>query len=403
MNLILNNLNTLSKTKVYSKYNAAYDHKLGNFALRAFIKSLKHQKKSKRPTFIEELAKKFPYEAEEISHQSPCSITKRLNKTNNLFFKIENNEKLKIKSNKKPKRINITLNLRKNTEIDLSPNPCSYNPKYDYIFRRIPVTTIYKSPKKNKNKSSLKKIKLNKNINITEEKNKTHQINLGKRKLTHLRLNDKKSISLSKTSDTLKIKNSDILINKEDKSIKGEKNKETNCKYITDENTKNKEINKLNTLNNINKKNRTSNNSKNNLTTYTRETIFSKICRDSFDSKKKERNFFSRNNFNNISKIKTYEENFKNELKGIIDFSKMSDRNFEIIFNNSILESPSIYHYEPKFDYITQNTKGFIFGNNENKTNFEKKQYLLRKMMCSYGQLSKDYCLIDNSKLKKNK
>ena len=119
--------------------------------------------------------------------------------------------------------------------------------------------------------------------------------------------------------------------------------------------------------------------------------------------KKKERNFFSRNNFNNISKIKTYEENFKNELKGIVDFSKMSDRNFEIILNNSILESPSIYHYEPKFDYITQNTKGFIFGNNENKTNFEKKQYLLRKMMCSYGQLSKDYCLIDNSKLKKNK
>ena len=77
----------------------------------------------------------------------------------------------------------------------------------------------------------------------------------------------------------------------------------------------------------------------------------------------------------------------------------MSKRNFGIILNNSILKNPSVYDYEPKFDYITQSSNAFNFGYNQNKTNYQKKKFLLKKMLCSYANLSKDYYIINNSKL----
>ena len=80
----------------------------------------------------------------------------------------------------------------------------------------------------------------------------------------------------------------------------------------------------------------------------------------------------------------------------------MSKRNFEIIINNSTLNNPSFYKYEPKFDYITQSSKAFNFGFINKRTNFEKKKFLLKKMWCSYADISKDYYLINNSKLNEN-
>ena len=395
---MFNNFKSISNNKVYSKYNAAYDHKLGNFALRAFVKSLKHRRKVIKPKFIEELARKYPYEDENVfSHPITSSTTKRFNKSKDLFFKINNKENVKTKSNNKDKKPNLTINIKKPIEIDLSPNPCSYNPKYDLIFRRIPVATIYKSPKKNKDKSLLRKIKLKKIINQANEtndiNNRTHQVNINKKKLTHLILNEKKNESFSKTSGIINNEKSKIVISNEDKN---KKELSDNCDK--DENKIIKKINNMHTLNKINKKYRTTHNSKTNLAINGRETIFSIIRADTSEDENIKRNRVLKYKFNNNSRNKSNESNSNNELKGIVDFSKMSERNF-IILNDSFLKTPSFYRYEPKFDYITKNTRGFNFGLSENKNNYERKKYLLKKMMCSYGQLSKEYCLIDNSKL----
>lgn len=81
----------------------------------------------------------------------------------------------------------------------------------------------------------------------------------------------------------------------------------------------------------------------------------------------------------------------------------MSKRNFDILLNNSVLKNPSFYRYKPNFDYIKQSPKIINFGTNDNRTNFQKKRYLLKKMWCSYANLTKDYILINNSKLNETK
>ena len=106
-------------------------------------------------------------------------------------------------------------------------------------------------------------------------------------------------------------------------------------------------------------------------------------------------------NLNSLFKanIGNNSEEKKNKNIKIFDFSKMSKRNFGIILNNSILKNPSVYHYDPKFDYVTQSSNTFNFGFNDNRTNYQKKKVLLKKILCSYTNLSKDYYIINNSKL----
>lgn len=414
INVIINNLDTVSDFKIYSRHNHAYEKLLGNFALRTFVKSLKNPVRIRKPKFLEEMAKKYPYEVEP-SNEANQSLNKQRNKTKEFInlLNIDNNQSIKNKKKKK----NFTLNIRKH-DIDLTPNPCTYNPKYDIIFRRIPVTTIYKDERKKekniednncltKRKIRLKKIpnKFEVNNIITYNKN----VNLSKKK--RLKFINKKSNSTSKTSETLKLNDKEniikIKINSKDKSgsenekdiTKKKENDSQDEKIDQNKTNNNNTIKKVNNPNKLFKKNKTTYNSKTNVSIFSKDSIYLNTQKDSFGLKKKEKSILTNNHINRNISIKSGERRYNSELKGIVDFSKMSDRNFGIILNNETLKNPSFYKYEPKFDYITEKSKGFNFGFNENKTNYEKKKYILRKMMCSYRDLSQDYYIIDNSKL----
>jgi hypothetical protein len=412
INVIINNLDTVSDFKIYSRHNHAYEKLLGNFTLRTFVKSLKNPVRIRKPKFLEEMAKKYPYEVEP-SNEANQSLHKTRNKAKEIInnLKIDDNQSI---DNKKKK--NLTINIRKN-DIDLTPNPCTYNPKYDFIFRRIPVTTIYKDERRKetkiddnncltKRKIRLKKIPKNEENNIiTYNKN----VNLNKKK--RLRFINKKSNSTSKTSktsETLKLNDKEniikIKINNNDKS-ENENEKELTRKNKNDSleekigQNKSNNIKKVNNLNKLFKKNKTTYNSKTNISIFSKDSIYLNTQKDSFGFKKKENSILTNSHINKYISNKSGERRYNSELKGVVDFSKMSDRNFGIILNNETLKNPSFYKYEPKFDYITETAKGFNFGFNENRTNYEKKKYLLRKMMCSYRDFSQDYYIIDNSKL----
>lgn len=359
------------------------------------------------------MAKKYPYEVEP-SNEDNQSLNKQRNKTKEIINNLNIDYNQSINSNIKKKI--FTFNIRKHNEIDLTPNPCTYNSKYDYIFKRIPVTTIYKEEirkeKKNDDSNCLtkRKIRLKKIPNKNDENNIiTYNKNVNLNKKKRLRFINNKSNSTSKTSETLKLNDKEniikIKINSKDKNESENekditKKKENGCQEEKIEQNNNyNNIKKVKNPNKLFKKNKTAYNSKTNISIFSKDSIYLKTQKDSFGLKRKEKSILTNNHFNRNISNKSGVGRYNSELKGIVDFSKMSDRNFEIILNNETLKNPSFYSYEPKFDYITQTSRGFNFGFNENKTVYERKKYLLKKMMCSYRDFSQDYYIIDNSKL----
>ena len=286
------------------------------------------------------------------------------------------------------------------------------------IFRRIPVTTIYKEERRKERKNddsncfTQRKIRLKKIPPKIEENNIiTYNKNVDLNKKKRLKFINKKSNLTSKTSETLKLNDKEniikIKINNKDKSEsenENEKditkeNKNDSQEEKNGQNKNNNNIKKVNKPNKLFKKNKTTYNSKANISIFSKDSLYLNTQQDSFGLKKKEKSIITNNYTNRYISNKSGERRYNSELKGVVDFSKMSDRNFGIILNQETLANPSFYKYEPKFDYITETTKGFNFGFNENRTNYEKKKYLLRKMMCSYRDFSKDYYIVDNSKL----
>ena len=178
-NLLLKNLESVTNYRVYSKTNNEYEKVLGNFTLKSFLKSLKNPKKIKKLTFLEKMAEKYPNE-ENPSYQYSALKKKRI-KLKEIFNNLNNENIQNTNTIKIQKNSDLILYNKKPILIDITPNPCTYNPKYDLIFKRIPVATIYNTPKKinnyNINNSSenkeikLKKISKDKKYNFMSYKN----------------------------------------------------------------------------------------------------------------------------------------------------------------------------------------------------------------------------------------
>ena len=378
-NLLLNNLESLTNYKVYSKTNNGFEKVLGNFTLKSFVKSFKNPKKIKKPSFLEEMAVKYPNE-DDPSQDS--ILNKKANKLKEFLFNLNNENVQNTETIKIPQKPKVVLNYKKPLNIDVYPNPCTYNPKYDLIFKRIPITTIFNTPTKTENnninnsllkrKIKLKKISKEKYYNNTSYKN--NKIN---------KIKKKRNISLINDNDEHFSNKNEFYINQ------NFKNKATTTnKFIK------KKLYSHDKINDIIKKNKTSNN--NNI--ILKENNISNIHKININ-----KNIIKKNSiFKTSIANKSSEKKIPNEKKKIFDFNKMSKRNFEIILNNSILKNPSFYHYNPKYDYIKDTSKVFNFGLNDNRTNSEKKKFLLKKLWCSYADLSKNYNLINNSKLKNN-
>ena len=369
INLLLKNLDSARNYKVYSRTNTNFEKVFGNFTLKSFIKSLKNPRKIKKKNFLEEMAEKYPNDQDPY-YPGTEMISKRKEKLKELLDKLNDEYIQNYSSIEKPKKPNFSLNSRKPIKIDLTPNPCTYTPKYDLVFKSVPFTKIFDTPKNISYFNKTEGIK-----NITNEKNGTNSSrykNYHKRKklkLASLKLFNKKIKFLTRN---------DILKTERNKKFLKIENKEKNFKsaYKKENKENNEEKNKSNEIIKIIENN--------------------KINKTPSIKKKKI-------NYNCILKTNTSSESSYNDKKGNnIDFKKMSDRNFNIILNKSALKYPSFYSYEPKFDYITQSTKAFHFGLKNNKTNLQKKKLLLKKIWCSYSNLSKDYYLINNSKLKEN-
>jgi hypothetical protein len=96
--------------------------------------------------------------------------------------------------------------------------------------------------------------------------------------------------------------------------------------------------------------------------------------------------------------------NYKTEIKKrkIMDFKKMVERSKANLINVASLEVPPSGYYNPKYDYIDKKgaqtlfTHKFIIDKNKRSNKF-----LIHKLWTSYN-VSKQYKLIDNDKLKKD-
>ena len=149
---MLNYFCSILNSRTYSKYYSLID-KNNNFpSLKSFLETMRHPKKYKQLTFIEEFSRKFPLDTEE---NKESIITKR-NKLNEFLDKLEVDYKEKLRLNKKINKKD--LHFKKHFCIELTPDPFSYNPNYDCRFTRIPICKIYsENPKKyNDNNSSIK-------------------------------------------------------------------------------------------------------------------------------------------------------------------------------------------------------------------------------------------------------
>lgn len=395
-NLLAKNLESFNNFNIYSKTYSEYEKVLGNFTLKSFIKSLKNPKNIKKTKFIEEMALKYPTDEDDDSYSS-----KKKNKFNNFYNLLDTEYIQSTNKNKKSNKGNLTLINKKPIIVDITPNPCTYNPKYDIIFKRIPVTTIYNTPNKIEkikgNNSSIKRAIKLKNIGKELTNNNILSYQNNKRRIKKIRLGElglfnKNNLLLHKKDNFNKEnkKNEKVKMNNITKTEAINNNfiKTEICEDKKDREKQNKkDINKLL----INIINPTLNNRRNNLSNFFKKNYFSTNSKNNSILK------------TNITNISNEENNNSREIKNVVDFRKMTKRNFEIILNNSSLKNPSFYRYNPKFDFVTQTSKAFHFGSKNNRTNLEKKKFMLKKTWCSYLDISKDYYLINNSKLKENK
>ena len=274
-NLLLDNLDSISNINVYSRKNREYEKILGNYTLKSFIKSIKNPIKIKRRNFLDEMAEKYPYD-EDPSFKISQSLNKKIVRSKELFNNIIN-DYIETDNNKNDSKNPIrAYQFRKPIKIDLTPNPCTYNPKYDCIFKRIPVVTIYKTPKKiddnnNTNNFSIKrKIKLKKITNDKKHNIILYRNNKEKKKLDSLQSFNKKFISFTKNNDYLKEEINDnnqkekIITFKNKDSIIKNNNEKSNNNNSNNNNINNNFFNLIhknripynNNINNFNKRKR---------------------------------------------------------------------------------------------------------------------------------------------------
>ena len=80
----------------------------------------------------------------------------------------------------------------------------------------------------------------------------------------------------------------------------------------------------------------------------------------------------------------------------------MIDRTKSVLINEGSLKVPSSSYYNPKYDYIDKKARQTLFTHkNIIEENKKSNKFLIHKLWTSYN-VSKQYKLIDNDKLKKD-
>lgn len=359
---IIKFLKSVRKFNSLSKYGESLEKLFKKNCVKGLIKSLNKQKVFTPESILDsKLEKKRPediYDNKDEENQNQKSL---LDYNYKDYLKRKKEIKMeKKKKGKEPWSINDRTPRIPMPKI--SYDLFKYNPNYDYLYKRVPSYTFDKSPIKRKifNKEikvkpeinlktvNVKASRNNKNINANVNKNFFHtQVNIKMNK-KHLPLFN--SISC----------NSNLDINNKNK-IK-----------IIDRNSTNEEIKLQKTYDKSNHCFR--------FTDYSqRKPITLKKINDK------------------VSYIEPYD--YLKNKNILVNYKKMISRNDRNSIFTYDSNSPSMFKYSPKYDYIEPEQKKICFDPNSfRQTKEYKKNKIMKKILTSYD-VSKDYLSIDNSKL----
>ena len=359
---IIKFLKSVRKFNSLSKYGESLEKLFKKNCVKGLIKSLNKQKVFTPESILDsKLEKKQPEEIYDNKDEENQNQKSLLDYNYKDYLKRKKEIKMEKKKKKKePWSINDRTPRLPMPKI--SYDLFKYNPNYDYIYKRVPSYTFDKSPIKRKifNKEikikpeinlktmNIKASRNNKNINANINKNFFHtQVNIKMNK-KHLPLFT--SISCNSNLDI---------------------NKKNNIKKL-DRNYQNEEINLQKTYDKSNHCFR--------FTDYSqRKPITLKKLNDK------------------VSYIEPYD--YLKNKNILVNYKKMISRNDRNSIFTYDSNSPSMFKYSPKYDYIEPEQKKICFDPNSfRQTKKYKKNKIMKKILTSYD-VSKDYLSVDNSKL----
>ena len=359
---IIKFLKSVRKFNSLSKYGESLEKLFKKNCVKGLIKSLNKQKVFTPESILDsKLEKKQPEEIYDNKDEENQNQKSLLDYNYKDYLKRKKEIKMEKKKKKKePWSINDRTPRLPMPKI--SYDLFKYNPNYDYIYKRVPSYTFDKSPIKRKifNKEikikpeinlktmNIKASRNNKNINANINKNFFHtQVNIKMNK-KHLPLFT--SISCNSNLDI---------------------NKKNNIKKL-DRNYQNEEINLQKTYDKSNHCFR--------FTDYSqRKPITLKKLNDK------------------VSYIEPYD--YLKNKNILVNYKKMISRNDRNSIFTYDSDSPSMFKYSPKYDYIEPEQKKICFDPNSfRQTKKYKKNKIMKKILTSYD-VSKDYLSVDNSKL----
>ena len=367
-NKIVEMFDSIPKFDYFSKYSFSLQKVFNNCSLKNLIKELKSPKKKNENDNQNEEGKFYNDNINNFDNNFDLN-NKKL-EFENIFDKKFDEKNMKKNHSMKQFKSNKIISLKKKSSLPYNPNPYKYNPNYNSIYKNVPSVKFMKpikyiSPLKKKDNESISLEKKNK-LKIPKIKQSFNLNILNNYKNNFIKNNNLNNIQNSSTNITTfnNYENNNIneIINTERKL---KKSKSQNKYYI--------------------KKNHLPPISKNN-----HALKFSQYTSRKYIIPMK------------LDKL-TYLEpiNYFENINKIMDFNKMNSRTENILNNPSSLENPSIYYYEPKYNYIEKNSPIISF-NNSTKQLKKSKKFLLKKLLGSYN-FSSEYQLIDNNKLKESK
>ena len=359
---IIKFLKSVRKFNSLSKYGESLEKLFKKNCVKGLIKSLNKQKVFTPESILDsKLEKKRPediYDNKDEENQNQKSL---LDYNYKDYLKRKKEIKMeKKKKGKEPWSINDRTPRIPMPKI--SYDLFKYNPNYDYLYKRVPSYTFDKSPIKRKifNKEIKVKPEINlKTVNVKASRNnKNINANINKN-FFHTQVNikvNKKHLPLFNSISC----NSNLDINNKNKIKK------------IDRNSTNEEIKLQKTYDKSNHCFR--------FTDYSqRKPITLKKINDK------------------VSYIEPYD--YLKNKNILVNYKKMISRNDRNSIFTYDSNSPSMFKYSPKYDYIEPEQKKICFDPNSfRQTKEYKKNKIMKKILTSYD-VSKDYLSIDNSKL----
>lgn len=359
---IIKFLKSVRKFNSLSKYGESLEKLFKKNCVKGLIKSLNKQKVFTPESILDsKLEKKQPediYDNKDEENQNQKSLLDY-----NYKDYLKRKKEIKMEKKKKKKEPwSINDRTPRIPMPKISYDLFKYNPNYDYLYKRVPSYTFDKSPIKRKifNKEIKVKPEINlKTVNVKASRNnKNMNANINKN-FFHTQVNikmNKKHLPLFNSISC----NSNLDINNKNKIKKI-------VRYSTNE-----EIKLQKTYDKSNHCFR--------FTDYSqRKPITLKKINDK------------------VSYIEPYD--YLKNKNILVNYKKMISRNDRNSIFTYDSNSPSMFKYSPKYDYIEPEQKKICFDPNSfRQTKEYKKNKIMKKILTSYD-VSKDYLSIDNSKL----